>query len=191
MDINFGIYQTLRHLVVNHPSSCISSLTNSESSIVTDTVSEIEEIVSNECEIDSLSERGAALVDFEFSTFKWEALHRESFRPCVDSKTCLKKGMQSSMQGSSNWGSLVQGETTASYHCPRISSNITSFVDIHQVKINQINSLPNRQQNSNFLSIENGGHSNSNNDSFIKRGLGSFVKKEHNYFTRIAYQCSN
>ena len=60
-------------------------------------------------------------------------------RPGVDSDRCLKKGMGSSMQGSSNWGLVVQGGTIASYQCPRTFSNKTSFVDIHQVRINQIN----------------------------------------------------
>ena len=60
---------------------------------------------------------------------------------------------------------LDQGGTTASYQCPRTSSNKTNFVDIHRVRINQINSCPNREQNSNFVSIENGG-STANNHSF-------------------------
>ena len=47
LDIDFGTDQTFSPLFVNHPSSCISSFTNSESSTVTDTVSEIEEVVSN------------------------------------------------------------------------------------------------------------------------------------------------
>ena len=97
LNIDFGIDQTL---VVNHPNSCTSSLTNSESSTVRDTVSEIQEFVSYECEIDSLSERGTALVDVELAAFKWEALHPESSRPGVDSDRCLKKGMGSSMQRS-------------------------------------------------------------------------------------------
>ena len=130
LDINFGIDQTFRPLAVNHPISCSSLLKNLESSTVTDTVSEIEEVVSNECKIDSLSERRTALVDVELTTFKWGALHSESFRPGLDSDRCLKKGMRSSMQGK-----------TASYQCPRASSNITSSVDIHQVRISQINSL--------------------------------------------------
>ena len=87
---------------------------------------------------------------------------------------------------------MVQGGTTPSYQFPRTSSNKTSFVDIHQVRISQINLLPNRQQNSNFLSIENGRrvHSKPDNDSFIKRDLESFVEKEHNYFSQIPSQCS-
>ena len=89
-----------------------------------------------------------------------------------------------------SWWLVVQGRTTASYQCPGTSSNKTSFVGIHQVRINQINSLPNRQQNSNFLSIENGGYTKPNNDNFIKRDLGYFVEKEHNYFSRIPSQCS-
>ena len=68
------------------------------------------------------------------------------------------------MQRSLNWGLVVQGGTTASYQCPGTSSN--------------------------FLSIENGGHNKPNNDSFIKKDLGSFVEKEHNYFSRIPSQCS-
>ena len=107
---------------------------------------EFEEIVSNECKIDSLSERGTTLVHVELTTFKWEALDPESSRPGADSDRCLKKGMKSIMQGSSNWGLVVQGGTTASYQCPRTSSNKTSFVDIQQVRINHINSLPNRQK---------------------------------------------
>ena len=75
LNIDFGNDQTFRSHVVNHPSSCITSLTNLESSAVTNAISEIEEIVSNECKIDSLRERGTALVDVEFTTFKWEALH--------------------------------------------------------------------------------------------------------------------
>ena len=61
--------------MVNHRSSCTSSFTNSESSTVTDTVSEIEEVVSNECQIDSLSETGTALVDVELTAFEWEGFH--------------------------------------------------------------------------------------------------------------------
>ena len=38
LDIDFGIDQTFRSLVIIHPSSCTSSLTNSESSTVPDTV---------------------------------------------------------------------------------------------------------------------------------------------------------
>ena len=91
LDIDFGIDQTSRPLVVNHPSSCTSSLTNSEPSAVTDTVSRIEEVVSNECKIDRLSERGTALVDVKLTAFKWVALHPESSRPGVDSDRCLKK----------------------------------------------------------------------------------------------------
>ena len=98
LDIDFGNDQTFRPLVVNHPSSCTSPLTNSKSSTITDRVSEIEEVVSNECKIDSLSERGATLVDVELTAFKWEALHPESSRPGVDSDRCLKKGVGSSMQ---------------------------------------------------------------------------------------------
>ena len=94
-------------------------LTNSNSSTVTDTVSEIEEIVSNKFKIDSLSKRGTALVDVELTTFKWEALDPESSRPGADSCRCLKKGMGSSMQGSLNWRFVAQGGTTASYQCPR------------------------------------------------------------------------
>ena len=85
---------------------------------------------------------------------------------------------------------LDQGGTAASYQCPRTSSNKTNFVDIHQVRINQINILQNRQPNSNFLSMENGIHNKPNNDSFINRDLGSFVGKEHNYFSQIPSQCS-
>ena len=60
--------------VVNHPTSCTSSLTNPESSTVINTVSLIEEVVSNECKIDSLSKRGITLVDVELTAFEWEAL---------------------------------------------------------------------------------------------------------------------
>ena len=180
LDIDFGIDQTFRPLAVSHLSSCTSSLTNSESSTVIDTVSEIEGVILNECKIDSLRERGTALVDAELTAFKWEARHPESSRTGVDSDRCLKKGV----------GSGIQGRTTASYQCPGTSSNKTSFVGIHEVRINQINSLPNRQQNSNFLSIENGGYTKPNNDNFIKRDLGYFVEKEHNYFSRIPSQCS-
>ena len=102
LDIDFGTDQTFWSLVVNHPACCTSSLTNSESSTVTDIASEIEEIVSNECKIDNLSERGTALVDVELTTFKWEALHRGSSIPGVDLCRCLKKGMGSGVQGSSN-----------------------------------------------------------------------------------------
>lgn len=165
LDIDFGIDLTFRPLVINHPSSCTSSLTNSESSTFTDIASEIEDIVSNGCRIGSLSERETALVDVELTTFQWGALHSESSRPGVDSDRCLRKGMGSSIQGGSNWGIVVQGKTSASYQCLRTSSNKTSFVDIHQVRINQINSCPNREQNSNFVSIENGG-STANNHSF-------------------------
>ena len=94
------------------------------------------------------------------------------------------------MQRSLNWGFVVQGGTTASCQCPGTSSYKTSFVDFHQVRINQIDSLPNRQQNSNFPSTENGGHNKPNNDSFIKRDVGSFAEKEHNYFSQITSQCS-
>ena len=48
LDIDFEIDQTFRPLVVNHTSSCTSLLANLESSTVTDTVSEIEKVVSNE-----------------------------------------------------------------------------------------------------------------------------------------------
>ena len=48
LDVDLGTDQNFRPLVVNNPSSCTSLLTNSESSTVTDTVSEIEEFVSNE-----------------------------------------------------------------------------------------------------------------------------------------------
>ena len=143
--------------------------------------SEIVEVVANECKIDSLSERGTALVDVELTAFKWEAVHPESSKQGVNLDRCLKKGVGSSMQRS--YWLVVQGGTTASYQCPGTSSNKTSFVDIQQVRINQINSLPNRHQNSNFLSIENGGHNKPNNDNFIKRDLRCFVEKEHNYFS--------
>ena len=146
-------------------------------------------------------------MDAVLTAFKWEALHPESSRTGVDSDRCLEKGV----------GSSIQGGTTASYQCPGTCSNKATFVDIHQVRINQISSLPNRQQNSNFLSIENGGggvgglgvvggsewevvgervvggrweHNKLNNDNFIKRDLGSIVEKEHNYFSRILSQCS-
>ena len=127
-------------------------------------------------------------MDVELTAFKWEPLHPESSRQGVDLDRCLKKGVGSIMQRS--WRLVVQGRTTASYQCPGTSSNKTSFVGIHQVRINQINSLPNRHQNSNFLSIENGGHTKPNNDNFIKRDLGCFVEKEHSYFSRIPSQCS-
>ena len=104
----------------------------------------------------------------ELKVFKQETLYPESSKP-GDSDRCLKKGVRSSMQMSSNWELVVQGGTTALYQCRGTSNNKTSFVDIHQVRINQINSLPNRHKNSNFLSIENGGHIKSNNDSSIKR----------------------
>ena len=91
IDIDFGNDQSFRSLVVSHPSSCTTSLTNLESSTVSNTVSEIEEIVSNKCKIDSLSERGTTLVDVEFTTFKWEALHPESSIPSFDSDRCLKE----------------------------------------------------------------------------------------------------
>ena len=71
-------------------------------------------------------------------------------------------------------GLVVQEGRTAPYQFPREK---TSFVDIHQVWINQINSLPNRRQDSNFVSFKNGGHNKPNNYSFIKRDLGSFVEK--------------
>ena len=51
LDIDFGTDQTFRPLVVNHPSSRTSLLTNSEFSTVTDTVSEVEEVIPNECKI--------------------------------------------------------------------------------------------------------------------------------------------
>ena len=164
LDIDFEIDQTFKPVVVNHPSRCTSSLTNLESSTVTDTGSEIEEVISNKCKIYSLSERRTALVDVELTTFKWEALHSESFRQGVNSDRCLKKGMRSSMQGN-----------IALYHCPRPSSNRTSSVDIDQVQISQINSLRDRQQNNSFLFIENCGNSKPNNESFTKRGLGSNI----------------
>ena len=41
---------------------------------------------------------------------------------------------------------MFQEKTTALYECPRTSSNKSSFVDIDQVRINQINSHPHRQQ---------------------------------------------
>ena len=44
LDIDSGIDQAFRSLFVNYPSSYTSSLTNSESSAVTDTVSKIEEV---------------------------------------------------------------------------------------------------------------------------------------------------
>ena len=44
LDIDFGIDQTFRALIVNHPSSCTSLLTSFESSTVTNTVFEIEEV---------------------------------------------------------------------------------------------------------------------------------------------------
>ena len=47
LDIDFGINQTFRPLVVSHLNSCTSSPTNSVSSTVADTVCEVEEIVSN------------------------------------------------------------------------------------------------------------------------------------------------
>ena len=74
---------------------------------------------------------------------------------------------------SSNWELVMEGGTAPSYQCPRTYKNKTGFVDIHQVRINQVNSLLNRQQNSNFLSTKNGGHSKPNNDRFINRGLKS------------------
>ena len=95
LDIDFGTDQIFRLLIVNHPSSCISSLINSESSTVTDTVSEIEEVVSNEFETDRLRERGTALVDVKPTAFKWKALHPKSSRPGVNSDRYLKKGMGS------------------------------------------------------------------------------------------------
>ena len=125
----------------------------------------------------------------ELTAIKQEALYPESSKP-GDSDRCLKKGVRSSMQMSSNWELVVQGGKTALYQCRGTSNNKTSFVDIHQVRINQINSLPNRHENSNFLSIENGGHIKSNNDSSIKRDQGSFVEKEHNSSSRIPSQCS-
>ena len=97
LDIDFGTDQIFRLLIVNHPSSCISSLINSESSTVTDTVSEIEEVVSNEFETDRLRERGTALVDVKPTAFKWKALHPESSRPGVNSDRYLKKETGSCM----------------------------------------------------------------------------------------------
>ena len=102
-NIIFGSYSkfcesdSFSPLIVNHPSSCISSLINSESSTVTETVSEIEEVVSNEFKIDSLSERGTALVDVKPTAFKWKALHPELCRPGVNSGRYLEKGMASCM----------------------------------------------------------------------------------------------
>ena len=61
LNLDFRTEQTFRALVVSHPSSYTSSVKNSESSTVTGTASEMEEIVSNECKIDSLSKRGTAL----------------------------------------------------------------------------------------------------------------------------------
>ena len=94
------------------------------------------------------------------------------------------------MQASSNWELVDQGGTTASYQCPRTSINKSSCADIHQLRISQINSLPNRQQNRNLLYIENGWHNKPNNACFIKRDLGSLVEKERNYFSQIPCQCS-
>ena len=108
LGINFEIGQTFRPVVVNHQSICARSLTNLISSTVTDTVSETEELVSNACKIDSLSERGTTLVDVELTTFKWEGLHPESSRPATDSHRCLKKGMGCLMQGSSNQRLVIQ-----------------------------------------------------------------------------------
>ena len=93
---------TFRPLVVNYPSSFTRSLTNSKSSKVTDTFSEIEEVISNEYKIDSLSERGTAMVDVELTAFKCEALYPESSRPGVDLDRCLKKQVDGSMQRSLN-----------------------------------------------------------------------------------------
>ena len=74
-----------------------------ESSTVAVTVSEIEEIVTNESKIESFSETGTDLVDVELTTtFKWEGLHPESSRPGIDSKRCLKKG----------WGAVCKGVQT-------------------------------------------------------------------------------
>ena len=109
LDINFGIDQTFRLLIINHPSSCTSSFKNLESSAAADTVSEIDEVLSNVYKVYSVSERGTVLVDVELTRFEWEALHLESSRQGVDSDRCLKKKMGSTMQGSSNWGLVVQG----------------------------------------------------------------------------------
>ena len=108
LGIDFEIGQTFRPVVVNHQSSCTRSLTNLISSTVTDTVSETKELVSNACKIDSLSERGTALVEVELTTFKWEVLHPESSRPATGSHRCLKKGMGCLMQGRSNQRLVIQ-----------------------------------------------------------------------------------
>ena len=81
------------------------------------------------------------------------------------------------MQRSLNWGFVVQGGTTASCQCPGTSSYKTSFVDFHQVRINQIDSLPNRQQNSNFPSTENGGTTNQTMIALSKEMWEVLLKK--------------
>ena len=70
-----------------------------------------------------------------------------------------KNGWRVVCKGVRTGACVVKGGTTASYQCPKISIKKTRFVDIHQVRINQINSLSKRQQNNNFLSFENRGHS--------------------------------
>ena len=116
-------------------------------------------------------------MDAELTAFKWEDLHPESSRPGVDSDRFLKKGVWSSMQRSLNWGLVIQGGATVSYQCPGTSSNKTSFVDIQEVRINQINSLPNRQQSSNFLSIENGDTTNQTMIALLKEIWKLLLKK--------------
>ena len=73
---------------------------------------------------------------------------------------------------------MIQGGATASYQCPRASSNKTSFVDIHQVRIKQINSFPNRKQNINSLSIENGGTPNQTMIALSKEIWEFLLKKK-------------
>ena len=87
----FRVSSEFKEICASSMSENRISLTNSEFSTVTDTVSETEEIVSNECKIDSLSERGTVLVDIKLTTFKWDALHPESSRSEVDSADASKK----------------------------------------------------------------------------------------------------
>ena len=181
LDIDFGIDLTFRSLVINHPSSCTSLLTNSESSTFTDITPEIEDTVSNGCRIGSLSERETALVDVELTTFQWGALRPESSRPAVDSDRCFKKGMGSNIQGCSNWGIVVQGKTSASYQCLRTSSNKISLLTF--IKSGSIRSIHFQIENKTAISylLKTGG---------AQQTITAFVEKEHNYFSRIPSQCS-
>ena len=188
--IDFKIDQTHWPFVINNPSSITCSVVITTPTTIANSFFEGKEVLSIHCFSEPISQRGIVVVDRESCLLKWESISSKLCKSGFDANRCLKEGLGSSVQGSSNWGTLVQQGTNFAHQCTRTISSQTGSHDFWQNRKYKVNTFSDRQQNSIVLSVENGRNNQPDNDQDCQRNLGYLIEKEHNYFSRIFTKCT-